>query len=127
MAPMALFELREAGGHDHGRAITRGFEWLERHPETPEQFIDPEVGVIWRKVGRREPRKAVRSLRAVASSVHRGTRLPVLDRLFPVGEVDYECRPYELGWFLYAWHREPLDRAPAAAPAAPNTRKVAER
>jgi len=21
----------------------------------------------------------------------------------PPGRVDYECRPYELGWLLYAW------------------------
>ena len=23
--------------------------------------------------------------------------------LFPPVRVDYECRPYELGWLLYAW------------------------
>jgi hypothetical protein len=23
--------------------------------------------------------------------------------LFPPTTVDYECRPYELGWLMYAW------------------------
>jgi hypothetical protein len=30
-------------------------------------------------------------------------RLAGLDRVFPPGRIDYECRPYELGWLLYAW------------------------
>jgi len=117
MAPMALSELREAGGSDHTAAITKGAAWLLRHPETTAPLIDAENGVIWRKVGRREPRKVVRSLRAVATSVHADLRLRALDRLFPVGPVDYECRPYELGWFVYAWHGAPLARAqPKPAP-----------
>ena len=28
---------------------------------------------------------------------------PALDRLYPPGTVDHECRPYELGWLLMAW------------------------
>jgi hypothetical protein len=27
----------------------------------------------------------------------------LLDRVCPPGVIDYECRPYELGWLLYAW------------------------
>ena len=26
-----------------------------------------------------------------------------LDRVYPPGVVDHECRPYELGWLLYTW------------------------
>jgi hypothetical protein len=29
-----------------------------------------------------------------------------LDLIFPPGVVDRECRPFELGWLLYAWHRD---------------------
>jgi hypothetical protein len=32
-------------------------------------------------------------------------RLAVLDTLFPPGSLDAECRPYHLGWVLYAWPR----------------------
>jgi hypothetical protein len=33
----------------------------------------------------------------------------VLDRMFPPGVVDHECRPYELGWLLVAWLPPPLE------------------
>lgn len=103
MGPMVLFDLHEAGGDDHSAAISSGVSWLYKHPETREQLLDDRTGVIWRKVGRREPRKAVRSARSVTTAFRPAMRLPLLDRVFPPGRVDYECRPYELGWLLYAW------------------------
>jgi hypothetical protein len=103
MGPMALFDLYEAGGSRHGDAIAHGLSWLWRHPETTDELLDDRTGAIWRKVGRREPRKAVRSIRSVATSLRSGMRIAPLDRLFPAGPVDHECRPYELGWLLYAW------------------------
>ena len=103
MAPMALFDLAEAGGTDHAAAITAGLSWLTDHPETSTSLLDETSGAIWRKVGRREPRKAMRSIRSVTTTASPRLRLGVLDRVFPPGVVDYECRPYELGWLLYAW------------------------
>ena len=103
MGPMALFDLYEAGGSEHGAAIARGLSWLRRHPETTDELLDDRSGAIWRKVGRREPRKAVRSIRSVATSLRPRMRVTPLDRIFPPGRVDHECRPYELGWLLYAW------------------------
>ncbi|HJQ02113.1 MAG TPA: hypothetical protein VJ851_10965 [Jatrophihabitans sp.] len=103
MAPMALFDLLEAGGADHRTAILDGLGWLRRHPEPGGALIDQQTGAIWRKIGRREPRKATRSLRAVSTSISPNWRLRALDTLFKPGELDYECRPYELGWLLYAW------------------------
>ena len=32
-----------------------------------------------------------------------GARIPFLESLLPPGPIDYECRPHELGWLLYAW------------------------
>ena len=66
-------------------------------------MVAAEHGVVWRKVGRREPRKLVRSLGAAATAVHSGIRIPLLDKIFPAEVIDHECRPYELGWLLYAW------------------------
>jgi hypothetical protein len=66
-------------------------------------LVASEKGVIWRKVARREPRKAVRVLSAVTTSLLPGLHVPGLDTLFPPVRVDYECRPYELGWLMYAW------------------------
>ncbi len=108
MAPMALFDLTDAGGADRSEAIGAGVRWLTIHPEVFEGLAAPEHSVIWRKVGRREPRKVVRSAAALLSSYHIGARIPGRDRLFPPTEVDHECRPYELGWLLYAWHRPGL-------------------
>jgi hypothetical protein len=103
MAPMALFDLAEAGGVDHRAAIAAGLSWLADHPEVSTPLLDEASGAIWRKVGRREPRKAVRSIRSVTTAVIPRWRLGVLDRVFPPARIDYECRPYELGWLLYAW------------------------
>ena len=102
MAPMVLRELAAAGGTDHHEAVQRGFDWLTTHPECIEPVIAPDLGVVWRKVGRREPFKAARAAGAVMTRVRPGTHVPFVDRIWPAGRVDYECRPYELGWLLYA-------------------------
>ena len=103
MAPMAMLELREAGGKDHLAAIVKGLAWLDERPETSAQLVNSAKGVIWRKVARREPNKAVRAVAAVTTAISPGMRIPGLDILFPPTRIDYECRPYELGWLLYAW------------------------
>lgn len=103
MAPMALFDLAEACGDTYLEPICRGLRWLARPPETSEDLVPGEPCATWRKVGRRDPAKAVRGLRAAATRLRSGSRLPVLDRVFPPGAVDHECRPYELGWLLYVW------------------------
>ncbi|GLS30388.1 hypothetical protein [Neomesorhizobium albiziae] len=103
MAPMALLDLREAGGVDHMGALVKGLQWLVRHPEVSEPMICEQDAVIWRKAARREPKKAVRALSAVTTALKPGLHLPGLDRAFPPNQVDHECRPYELGWLLYAW------------------------
>jgi hypothetical protein len=103
MAPMALFDLLEAGGDDRRSEIALGVSWLDAHPETVEELVSERWGLVWRKVGRREPGKAARAVNAATTSVRPGFHLPGLDRLLPPGRVDHECRPYELGWLLYAW------------------------
>ncbi|HSN11684.1 MAG TPA: hypothetical protein VLS51_06230 [Propionibacteriaceae bacterium] len=102
MAPMVLDELTAAGGTDHSEAVQRGYRWLTTHPECVEPLVAPELGVIWRKVGRREPFKAARAAGALVSRVRPGAQTPFVDQVLPAGRVDYECRPYELGWLLYA-------------------------
>ncbi len=103
MAPMVLFDLAEAGGTDHVERIVAGVRWLDAHPEVNEDLVVDEPGVVWRKVGRREPAKAVRKISAVTTAVRAGLHVPGLDRAFPPNLVDHECRPYEMGWLLYAW------------------------
>lgn len=103
MAPMALLDLREAGGTDHLDALVKGLAWLDDHPEVEAPLVNQSLGVIWRKAARREPKKAVRAISAATTALRPGLHMPGLDTLFPAGQIDYECRPYELGWLLYAW------------------------
>ncbi len=109
MGPMALFAVRDAGGPDFTAAVTRGLEWLGSAPELDgASLIDLDRRVVWRKVARREPRKVARYLQATLSRVRPSWRVPAIDLLFPPGAIDYEDRPYHLGWYLYAWAgREP--------------------
>lgn len=103
MAPMALLDLAEAGGEDFAEPIRTGLRWMERAPEVGHSLIDDEIPLIWRKVARREPRKATRRLRAGLSALHPALRWRWLDERFPPTEIDWESRPYHLGWVLHAW------------------------
>jgi hypothetical protein len=105
MAPMALFDLLAAGGDDHRSAVGKGLAWVAAHPELPAPLVDSGHGVIWRKIGRREPAQAMRSVRALTTAIRPGLRLRALDPIFPPVRIDHECRPSELGWLLYAWTR----------------------
>jgi hypothetical protein len=116
MAPMALKALEPVAGLDFSEPIERGLRWLSSAPELDGgTLIDDASDTIWRKVGRREPGKAARYLQALATRLSPGATWPGLDTFLPPGSVDYECRPYEFGWLLYAWPR----RAPAGVAGAP--------
>ncbi|WP_225847074.1 hypothetical protein [Streptomyces sp. HPF1205] len=105
MAPTALFDLADAGGTDHREAVRRGLRWLAGPPELPAgaTMIRDDLGVTWRKVGRGDPRKAVRAARGLGTRTVPGLRFGALDRIFRPAAVDRECRPYEFGWMLFAW------------------------
>src|SRR5690606_23363460 len=103
MGPMALLDLREAGGTDHMKSLARGLAWLDGDNEAGRSLVSENNNVIWRKLARREPKKLVRAVAAATTVVVPGMKLPGLDAMFPPGVIDFECRPYELGWMLYAW------------------------
>lgn len=103
MAPMALFALKEAGGPDFSSSIRKGLDWLAFAPEIRGTLIDDQADLIWRKVARREPGKLTRYAQAGISLVHPALRVPGVNGLFPPRSIDYEDRPYHLGWLLYAW------------------------
>ncbi len=103
MGPMALEAVDGVAGTDRRAAIERSVRWLLHSPEIGGSLIDREVGVIWRKVARREPGKLTRGLQAVVSRIHPVLRAPGVDALFPPAAVDYESRPYHMGWLLYAF------------------------
>jgi hypothetical protein len=110
MAPMALSALARACRQDHSSSVEKGLRWLQDRPEKVGPLIDLECDVIWRKVARREPNRLVRGLQAAASGLHPRLRVPGVDALFPPVVIDYESRPYHMGWILHAW---PANRNPS--------------
>jgi len=103
MAPMALLDLADAGGDAHLAEICRGLRWLAAPPEADVTLVLDDPPITWRKIARADHRKLVRGARAASTRLHPRSRLAVLDRMYPPGAVDYECRPYELGWLLLTW------------------------
>lgn len=103
MGPMALLTVKQAGGEDYAEAVNRSLSWLERAPEIDGSLMDTQAGLIWRKVCRREPNKLSRSLQALVSGPCPSLRVPRLNWLFPPKAVDWESRPYHMGWILHAF------------------------
>ncbi len=104
MAPMALFSLADALGTNHTEAIQKGLNWLFNANEINGSLVDAEGNIIWRKVGRRGiGRIFLSGLQAAACRIHPALRTPLIDVLFPGNMVEYETRPYHMGWILHAW------------------------
>jgi hypothetical protein len=109
MAPMALLAIQDASGMDYNRWIDRGISWLVNPPETGVSLIDTKADLIWRKICRHEPNRLSRGLQAAVSRLHASWRMPGINWLFKPEQVDYESRPYHMGWILSAWSIERLD------------------
>jgi hypothetical protein len=95
MAPMALFELQATTGIDFSHHIDRGLLWITGINELRTSMISAEKHVIWRCIHRGTYR---REMDLIAASL--GVPLP---RSSPKLAVLLECRPYHLGWLLYAY------------------------
>jgi hypothetical protein len=103
MAPMALFAVDHAAKTNHRSHIEKGLNWLVEHNEMHEQMIEPDKGVIWRDIHRREICKMSRFIRGllITAGLTGAHRLAGKNLFGYV--INRECRPYELGWTLYAW------------------------
>ena len=103
LAPMALHALTEAGGSDHFPAVSLGLDWLVSHPKATASIIDPPLGLMWRSVVRREPRRLRHAMAAMITRNRPALRIPFRGNFMPLGPIDYARRPQELGWLLYSW------------------------
>ncbi len=96
MAPMVLFPLAESTGQSFDEAIYRGLQWIGGANELETDMRDFGHNVIWRRI---HPVPEFSMTMDVALShlrVHRNASHRKMDIL-------HECRPYELGWLLYAF------------------------
>jgi hypothetical protein len=95
MGPMMLFAAGEATGNDFSEAIYRGLAWIGGQNELRFDFVDTALNLIWR------------CLYLERADAYLDTALRALKmRRGGAGgrpRIRYECRPYELGWLLYAF------------------------
>jgi hypothetical protein len=97
MAPMALFALGEATGRDFGGAIGNGLAWIGGANELHRDLRDDASSVVWRDIARRN------ALRAYARELWGYLRSDGGAVSADDLSLNCECRPYELGWLLYAY------------------------
>jgi hypothetical protein len=97
MAPMSLFLLGNVTGRDFGPWIYHGLEWINGRNELQFDMEDSSGTIVWRCIGRSSsPFK--RCLNAIFEREgHEAIGSRDLHRVL------FECRPYELGWLLYAF------------------------
>jgi hypothetical protein len=96
MAPMALFALGEAAGMDFSKAVDRGLRWIASDNVLGFDMRYPAGGLVWRGI-------YLDSYWERFQALSHFLILPGEKRTFRRPSVRYECRPYELGWALYAF------------------------
>ncbi|HZD33386.1 MAG TPA: hypothetical protein VE779_17205 [Candidatus Angelobacter sp.] len=96
MAPLALFGLTEATRIDFSEPIYKGLRWIAGENELGVDLRVASAGIVWRSV-----------YNGSAQRKYFGNALGFLgfngnDRAGDL-KVNFECRPYEMGWLLYAF------------------------
>jgi hypothetical protein len=95
MAPMTLFALGEAIQSDFSPWIYKGLEWIANN-ELGFDMEDASANLVWRCIARPTSKKY---LNVAAGLFARRDNQTSRDNL----SVLFECRPYELGFLLYAF------------------------
>jgi hypothetical protein len=99
MAPMALLAAARALGCDLSATIDRTVQWIYGHNELHQDMVLREHGLILRDIHPRGAGRLTRAAQAAAWSAGWRSRNDERPRHFVVNR---ECRPYHLGWILYA-------------------------
>ena len=97
MAPLALFAFGDAAGLDFSESIYKGLAWIGGNNELSRDLREPSSNLIWRSVyrgntGKMYIREFADFLRGASGPASAGDLM-----------ITFECRPYELGWLLYAF------------------------
>jgi hypothetical protein len=111
MAPMALLALAEATGRDSRAVLRESLSWLW-HNQLRIAMVDPARNVIYRSIQRRPMVRRAFMYSGWAAAL---AGLPGPGEWALGLELNATCRPYELGWLLYAWSRN-LDRIRISSP-----------
>jgi len=103
MAPMAILASDRATGLDHSRNIELGLRWIVGNNELGENLLKSEDGIVWRDIRRRELPRVGRFFRGVWRTAGLQSGQQPSTKTARRFCINYECRPYHLGWVLYAW------------------------
>ena len=95
MAPMALLSVQEITEGDYIKSIQKGLRWLKSENEIGCDFICTNEHLIWRKLHRSLVNTYLEEMLTLIGYKQNSIRPTDLNVL-------YECRPYHLGWLLYA-------------------------
>ncbi len=98
MGPMTLFRIGDATGQDFRPAIYKGLEWINSRNELGFEMEDSSAKLVWRCIQRSQ-----RSLGRYLNTALGRYSVPIQHDRAADLEVLFECRPYELGWLLYAF------------------------
>jgi hypothetical protein len=104
MGPMMLVDVGEALSMDFQPAVERSLHWVFGDNELNVSLIDEEMKLIWRGIRR----KGLSQYALQASRMLHYYEMPALAQWVnsvPGVTIQYECRPYHLGWALYAFCR----------------------
>ena len=93
MAPMALFALGRLSTTPYDRPAYKGLAWIYGENELAADLRDPDTGLIWRSLYQHPFTRYSSEVLGLLGATPRETTLRIL----------HECRPYHLGWMLYAF------------------------
>jgi hypothetical protein len=98
MGPMTLFGLGEVINRDFDAWIYKGLRWCNSKNELGYDMESASEAVIWRSIFRSR-RSLARYLKAGFGNYSDAVEHESAENL----KIRFECRPYELGWLLYAF------------------------
>jgi hypothetical protein len=104
MGPMVLLDVGERLEISFQEPVERSLAWIFGSHTIAPSMIDRNLGVIWRGLRRKGPSQYVLQI----SRLLHYYEMPFLAKLVnaaPGLTIQYECRPYHLGWLLYAFCR----------------------
>lgn len=96
MAPMALFAIGDLTGVDFTQQIYKGLYWITGENELKTDLISTSMNVIWRSFYRNKYKTYFDEFLTLFNI--RNGRDSYKDLT-----IWHECRPYHLGWILYAF------------------------
>jgi len=103
MAPMAIMASDRLTNQNHFSEIELGLRWLFGRNELDENLVLNDAGIIWRDIEKRDCGKVSRAARALLCVADLKLLHRLAGKCFVGFRINRECRPYHLGWILYAW------------------------